>query len=95
MPTKPGNPTQIFLNTSDYIRPYILPSEDAEFLRFYITSAAFVLLWIILMLINKRRSAQAFINLGIVPLFAASIVHMLSYTATAYGGAKNGTGPVR
>ncbi|MBK6794108.1 MAG: hypothetical protein IPG80_16600 [Anaerolineales bacterium] len=80
--------SEFFWKTSDYIRPYILPSEDAEFLRFYITSAAFVLLWIILVLINKRRSAQAFINLGIVPLFAASIVHMLSYTATAYGGAK-------
>lgn len=74
--------------TSDAVQPYILPSSQAEDERFLLVVFTFSFLWLLLILLNKQRSKQALINLGFIPLIAGSFTHILSYSATSYGGAK-------
>jgi len=79
--------TDIIWRVSEHIRP-IIPGADMENERFFATFAAAALLALALIFFNKRRSAQVFTNLAIIPLLASSVIHILSYSATAYGGAK-------
>jgi hypothetical protein len=72
---------------SPYIRP-LIPGADKQDERFFALLFVVFLISLVVIFINKRRSAQAFINLGFIPLAAGTIVHILSYSATAYGGAK-------
>lgn len=72
---------------SDKIRP-ILPGSDKVIDRYFLTMFIITLAALALILINRRTSLQAATKLGLLPLAAGSLVHILSYTATAYGGAK-------
>ena len=56
--------------------------------RFFAVLSSFIIIWLLLIFLNKRRSAQILVNLGGIPLIATSVIHVLSYTATSYGGAK-------
>jgi hypothetical protein len=72
---------------SDKIRP-ILPGSDKVIDRYFLTMFIITLAALALILINRRTSLQAATKLGLLPLAAGSLVHILSYTATGYGGAK-------
>lgn len=74
--------------TTDKIRPYILRGADMEDERFIFVLFVYFAIWLTLILFNKRRAKQALINLGFIPLVAGSFIHILSYSATSYGGAK-------
>lgn len=56
--------------------------------RFFVVLITFTALWLLLVFLNKDHAKQAFTKLGLIPLAAGSVIHILSYTATAYGGAK-------
>jgi hypothetical protein len=83
-----GRPfTDVVWEGSPYIRP-LIPGADKQDERFFALLFTVILISLVVLFINKRRSAQAFINLGLIPLAAGAIVHVLSYSTTAYGGAK-------
>jgi hypothetical protein len=72
---------------SDKLRP-ILPGSDKVIDRYFLTMFIITLAALVLIFIYRRTSLQAATKLGLLPLAAGSLVHILSYTATAYGGAK-------
>jgi hypothetical protein len=72
---------------SDKLRP-ILPGSDKVIDRYFLTMFIITLAVLVLIFINRRTSLQAATKLGLLPLAAGSLIHILSYTATAYGGAK-------
>lgn len=79
---------ELIWQTSDAVQPYILRSSQTEDERFLLVIFVYILIWSALLFFNKRRTKQALINLGFVPLLAGSFIHILSYSATSYGGAK-------
>ncbi|MFN3491451.1 MAG: hypothetical protein ACK40V_04435, partial [Anaerolineales bacterium] len=79
--------TEIYWFASEYIRP-LLPGADKYDERFYITALIFAVFSIILFFFNKQKTTHITIKMGFIPLIAGSGVQLLSYTATAYGGAK-------
>jgi len=74
--------------TSDFLQAYVLIKSNQEDERFLLTVFLYCSLWVVIIFLNKQRASQALTNLGVLPLLAISIIHILSYTATAYGGAK-------
>jgi hypothetical protein len=80
--------TEVIWQASDKLRTNLIRGADMETERFFAVFFAFLLVWLAVVFMNKRRSTQAFTNLGFIPLFAGSAIHILSYTATSYGGAK-------
>ena len=80
--------TEFIWQVTDRLRTVLLRGSDMEGERFFAVLASFILIWLLFVFLNKRRSTQALINLGFIPLSAASAIHVLSYTATSYGGAK-------
>lgn len=83
-----GRPfTEPIWQASERLRPIIRGSDMVDE-RFFAVLFTVVLIWLILVFAYKRRSTQAFNNLGFIPLIAGSVIHILSYTATSYGGAK-------
>lgn len=79
--------SEVFWKTSEYLRP-ILPGADKVDERFFAAFFIFLLVSLVLIFMNKRRSVRAITMLGGIPLLAASGIQILSYTATSYGGAK-------
>jgi len=79
--------TDIIWQASEHIRP-IIPGADMVDDRFFAVFSVVILLALTLIFFNKRRSARVFTNLALIPLLAGSVIQILSYTATAYGGAK-------
>ncbi len=76
-----------FWVASNYLRP-IIPGADMIDERYYAVTLTVSLAALILFFFNKRRSLRVITLLGGIPLLAASGIHILSYTATSYGGAK-------
>lgn len=56
--------------------------------RYYLAMSIFILLGMILLFINKRRSLNIFSKMAFIPLIAGSGIQALSYSATSFGGAK-------
>lgn len=79
--------TEIFWSASNFLRP-ILPGADKYDDRFYSTVLIFIIFSFVLLLFNKQKTTQTIIKIGFIPLLAGCGVQLLSYTATAYGGAK-------
>lgn len=79
--------TDGFWVVSEYIRP-IIPGADMQNERFFAVFLVALAIWLFVILFNRTRSLQTFTNLGFIPLMASSVIHILSYTATSYGGAK-------
>ena len=73
---------------NELLRPYFVRGADMETERYFTLLAIAVAVSMTLVLIYKRRARQAVTNLGVIPLVAASIIQILSYTATSYGGIK-------
>ena len=72
---------------SEWIRPY-LPGGDLVDERFFLVFSVALLLVLTIIFSNKHRSRQAFTNLALIPLITGGVIQILSYSATAYGGAK-------
>lgn len=72
---------------AEVLRP-IIRGADKNIERYYISMAIFVILALILAFINKRRTVHIGTKLALIPLIAGSGIHILSYTATSYGGLK-------
>jgi hypothetical protein len=56
--------------------------------RYYISMAAVVFIAIVILLANARHVRRAVSNMALIPLAAGCGIQILSYTSTAYGGAK-------
>jgi len=69
------------------IKP-LYPGSDTEDKRYYIVLFIFVLLALAVLFFNARRAMRAFSKMALIPFAAGCGIHILSYTATAYGGAK-------
>lgn len=80
--------TEFIWQVTDKVRNTFIRGADMEGERFFTILLTFVTIWLLLLFINKHRARQALINLGFIPLMAGSLIHILSYTATSYGGAK-------
>lgn len=79
--------SELFWQAAGYMRP-IIPGADRQDDRFFLALGLTVLFWLAVALLNRKRVRQVFTQLGFIPLIAGSTVHILSYTATSYGGAK-------
>lgn len=73
---------------NEALRPHFVRGADMETERFFTLLSIAALIWLVFVFIYRRRSSQAAINLGFIPLVSASLIQILSYTATAYGGIK-------
>jgi hypothetical protein len=80
--------TEIIWYLNDELRPHFIRGADMETERYFTLLVIAILVWLALLVLYKHRSRQAVSNLGFIPLMAASVVQILSYTATSYGGAK-------
>lgn len=84
-----GQPFMEFIwLVTDRVRTTFIRGADKDTERFFAVLFIFIAIWLFAVLLNKRRAKQALTNLGFIPLLAASVIHILSYTATSYGGAK-------
>jgi hypothetical protein len=79
--------SELIWSASEWMRP-ILPGAHMVNQRYYLVLLIIVIFTILLAILNKKISMKAATNLGLLPLAAGSFIHILSYTATAYGGAK-------
>lgn len=77
----------IFWYVSEFLRP-LMPYTRLQDERFYLTIVICSILGFMVLLFNKQKSINAFTKLSVIPLIAGCGIHILSYTATAYGGAK-------
>jgi len=66
----------------------IFPRTDMGEERYYIAMSIFVILGLILVFANKRRTIHVCSKLAFIPLITASGIQILSYSATSYGGVK-------
>lgn len=78
---------ELFWWSSDALRP-VLPGTNNQDERYYTAMAIMALIGIMLIFFVKKRSLRVATNMGFIPLAAGGLIHLLSYTATAYGGAK-------
>lgn len=79
--------SNLFLWLAKYLKP-IYPGSDTLDERYYIAMLLFVLLALILFAVNKRQTLQKITKMALIPLAAGSGLQILSYTTTAYSGAK-------
>ena len=79
--------TNFLIYIARVARP-IYPGSDKTDERYYIAMLFFTLVMLAILFLNARRSLRAFSNMAIIPLMAGCGIQILSYTATAYGGAK-------
>ncbi len=69
------------------IKP-MYPGSDTTDERYYIVMAVSAIVVLVLFFLNAKRVKEKITNLALIPLMGASAIQLLSYTATAYGGAK-------
>jgi hypothetical protein len=73
--------------TAKLIYP-LYPGATTTDERYYISMFVFVLLALLILFINARRTREALTNMALIPLAAGCGIQILSYTTTAYGGVK-------
>jgi hypothetical protein len=69
------------------VRP-LYPGADTVDERYYMVMAFCTLVVLILFLVNAQKIKNKMTNMALIPLMAGCGIHILSYTATAYGGTK-------
>ena len=84
-PWDPG--TDIVLWLGNLLRG-VFPSVEMEDGRYYIAMAILCIAGLALFFANKHRAVHISSKLAFIPLFSASGIHFLSYSATSYGGVK-------
>jgi len=67
---------------------FLIPGADMKDERYILSLIIVSLITLILLAFNKKRTLHIFSTLSLLPLIAACGLQTLSYTATAYGGAK-------
>lgn len=85
------NAWEPFTNFIEWLADYwipLLPGPGMIQERYYLSMALYVILGLLLLFSNKPRTVDAASTLILVPVAAASGIHILSYSATAYGGIK-------
>jgi hypothetical protein len=70
-----------------YTRPFY-PGANMQDERYYMVMAVFSILVFTILFINAKRVRNKITSMALLPLIAGCGVHILSYTTTAYGGAK-------
>lgn len=80
--------TDLFYWGAEVLRPLRPGAGEAATERYYLAMAIFLLLSTILLFINRRRTVNKLSNMALTPLAAGIGIHILSYTTTSYGGAK-------
>lgn len=80
--------TELFDWGAGVLRPLHPGAGMAATDRYYLAMLIFILLACIIFMINKRHTGRAVSSMALLPLAAGCGVHILSYTATSYGGAK-------
>ncbi len=73
---------------NEILRPYFIRGADMETERYFALLSIAVAVLLVFIVVYKRRFRQALSNLGFIPLISASVIQLLSYTATSYGGIK-------
>ncbi|MFN8413147.1 MAG: hypothetical protein U0Z26_12240 [Anaerolineales bacterium] len=81
-------PTSNFFNWLGTIVKPLYPGSNTQDERYYIVMAVCALIVVIILLINAQFVSRKISNMALIPLIAGSGVQILSYTTTAYGGAK-------
>ncbi len=79
--------TDLFGWLANILRP-LLPGAHMIQERYYFSMLLFIIAGLILAFTNKRRTIHIGSKLAFIPILAGSGIQILSYTATAYGGAK-------
>jgi hypothetical protein len=79
--------SSLFLWMGKLIFPFY-PGPTTLDERYYISMATVILLAFVIFLMNARRVRRLASNTALIPLAAGCGVQILSYTVTAYGGAK-------
>jgi hypothetical protein len=69
------------------VRP-LYPGADTIDERYYMAMAFSAVIVLILFLANAQKIKNKITNMALIPLMAGCGIHILSYTATAYGGTK-------
>ncbi len=81
-------PTSNFFNWIAVKIYAVYPGSNTLDERYYIAMAFFVALAALIFLINAQTAKIKISAMALIPLIAACGIQILSYTATAYGGAK-------
>jgi len=79
--------SKLFLWMAKKIYPLYRGSNTLDE-RYYIVMFVFVLLALVILFANARRSLRKASNMALIPLAAGCGIQILSYTTTAYGGVK-------
>ncbi len=79
--------SDMFLWLAKILRP-LYSGADTVNERYFAAMIIFVLIALILMVANSRRALQKVTQMALIPLGAGCGIQILSYTTTAYGGAK-------
>ncbi|GAB4543816.1 MAG: hypothetical protein Fur002_16420 [Anaerolineales bacterium] len=79
--------SQTWLALAIRIKP-LYPGSNTTDERYYIIIAATAVLLALLVFFLPRQIFQRAAQMSLLPLLAGNMIHTLSYTATAYGGAK-------
>ncbi len=88
-PFDSGQPfTEVLWYYNEVLRPRFVRGADMETERYFTLLSIALVVWLVFIFTYRHRSRQAAANLGLVPLLSASVIQILSYTATAYGGIK-------
>jgi hypothetical protein len=69
------------------VRP-LYPGADTVDERYYMVMAFSAIVILIIFLVHAQKTRNKITNMALLPLIAGCGIHTLSYTASAYGGAK-------
>ncbi len=81
-------PTSNFFNWLAVKARPIYPGSNTLDERYYIVMVASAVTVLVILFANSKMVRNKITNMALLPLMAGCGVHILSYTATAYGGAK-------
>jgi hypothetical protein len=77
----------LFAWIATIVRP-LYPGADTRDERYFIVMAVCGIIFIAILFFNRQQAREKFDRMAIIPLFAGCALHILSYTTSAYGGAK-------
>jgi hypothetical protein len=80
--------TDLFYWAAEFLRPLRPGAGPAAADRYYLAMVIFAVIAMAAFFISRRRTANALTGMALIPLVAGTGIHILSYTVTSYGGAK-------
>ncbi len=79
--------SSFFAWVAGLIKP-LYPGSNTQDERYLIALIASAVIAIIVLFLNAQRAKEKIANMALIPLIAGCAIQILSYTTTAYGGAK-------